>query len=763
MDAIFQQLLRYLLAPPCRRVRVGEVDIGAHLVPELADDGIAIRVRHEPALRGQLIIERMRDQQCGLEIGDQFDPRIGIGLYETAHIGEFLTVPVEDVTLVANRGIARGEVEALTRNVVALDTFDEFAHPLLRVGGVGIGHGRAGIAHRPARLKRGPPGQPCVTAGDLARVGPGDHVIIEIAAVGAHIAVMRVIIVMLMAEIETRIGGGVVKHAVGRARFVDHEDIGDGFIQRIIRAGIIAHRVQIGQAEATARAIHRPGALAKGVIAFPALARDVMIGGIVPPAEIIDLRRAVLRDQLPCAIDPLMPGAEEPFTRDGDAQAGGGDGDVGFGFLDGEVGSGKAFDAHPVATRFGNIALARRDGPAGGGSHLALRQQQDADDILFGHENMRDGARIGAQGDARPLPLGQRKAGRMGKAGFTHEYRADQVESAKAGEKRGIADPIGQLPDGEREEQPAGPSGHADQPVGLGNIALGKDIGGKRVDEDRDDLMRKAAQRKQHDGRIRAGDKADAARRDHHYRAQRNPGNARPFKGEPAPALQERREIAAQNAPRIGGQKRHPCEKRDLGDVHAALLGQIERDPEGKGLPRRFRQKARDGDGPETFGFGDGATRGGCRFNRTLSCADCGQFLGRDIGGIARRAIELIPCGGEQHAQRGGDDKGRLPAIDLGHHGGQHRRDHRAERGARIEPAHSHRAFTVGEPLTDGLHARRDRGGLGHAQHAPKRGQREPAPRRAMGHIGKAPCQREEGKACGQTNLVNQHPADRLH
>jgi hypothetical protein len=80
----------------------------------------------------------------------------------------------------------------------------------------------------------------------------------------------------------------------------------------------------------------------------------------------------------------------------------------------------------------------------------------------------------------------------------------------------------------------------------------------------------------------------------------RNARNARSFEAEPAPALQPGRQIAAQHAARIRRQKRHPGKQSDLGDVHPALLGQIERDPEGEGLPRGFGQKARDGNGPET-------------------------------------------------------------------------------------------------------------------------------------------------------------------
>ena len=94
-------------------------------------------------------------------------------------------------------------------------------------------------------------------------------------------------------------------------------------------------------------------------------------------------------------------------------------------------------------------------------------------------------------------------------------------------------------------------------------------------------------------------DEADQRRTDHAERADRDHGEPRIDHMEPEALVQDRREIAAEDAADVGDQERQPGEQRELLDVHAAHADHVERDPEGEGLPRRLGQEAGDDDAEE--------------------------------------------------------------------------------------------------------------------------------------------------------------------
>src|SRR6202020_3402585 len=103
--------------------------------------------------------------------------------------------------------------------------------------------------------------------------------------------------------------------------------------------------------------------------------------------------------------------------------------------------------------------------------------------------------------------------------------------------------------------------------------------------------MREAAQRKAEDGGDRIGDEADQGRPDHAEGADRDHGQPRVHDLEAEAAMEERREIAAEQTTDVGEQKRQPGEQRELIEVHAARADHVERYPEGESLPCRLGQE----------------------------------------------------------------------------------------------------------------------------------------------------------------------------
>ena len=188
--------------PPGLRLRPREVDIAAGGVPELLLHRRAVLVRQQQPGLGRLLELRVIEQESGLDIGDQLDPRLGVGLHKGLWVRELVAVPMEHIALVADGGVAGREVKRRARNIVFGETGQELPHLALRVRRVRIAHGRAGIAQRPVRRRGGAPGQPGEAPRDVGDLRPRDDIEIKVAVLGLEAAIGPVIVAVLAAKVE---------------------------------------------------------------------------------------------------------------------------------------------------------------------------------------------------------------------------------------------------------------------------------------------------------------------------------------------------------------------------------------------------------------------------------------------------------------------------------------------------------------------------------------------------------------------------------
>src|SRR5262249_27862886 len=126
IDAGRQHLLAQALLPPLDRRRVGEIEMRALAVPELALRRSAARaIRDEAARRLHLPVARVVIEQARLQIGDNAHPRRLELRHELLGRREFLAVPVEDVAAPADRRVARAEMEGADRYRLGGTAVDE--------------------------------------------------------------------------------------------------------------------------------------------------------------------------------------------------------------------------------------------------------------------------------------------------------------------------------------------------------------------------------------------------------------------------------------------------------------------------------------------------------------------------------------------------------------------------------------------------------------------------------------------------------------
>src|SRR5271157_2893484 len=82
-------------------------------------------------------------------------------------------------------------------------------------------------------------------------------------------------------------------------------------VERIGASRVIAHRVDVAEAIALTGAVHDPRALSKPEILLAALAGEIVIDPLVPPAEVIGLGRSVACDAAPFRSHSQRPGTKE--------------------------------------------------------------------------------------------------------------------------------------------------------------------------------------------------------------------------------------------------------------------------------------------------------------------------------------------------------------------------------------------------------------------------------------------------------------------
>ena len=156
--AIVQQGVGDLRLPPGQGFRIGKIEVGADLVPELHPQRRSVGSVDEQACARCLFEPRVRAQQAGFDVGAQPDAMREITCRERLRVGKFVTVPIEDIALVADGGISRGQMERFTQDVMFCAFREKLIHPRLCVRRVGVAHGGAGISQAPFRHKRGPAG-----------------------------------------------------------------------------------------------------------------------------------------------------------------------------------------------------------------------------------------------------------------------------------------------------------------------------------------------------------------------------------------------------------------------------------------------------------------------------------------------------------------------------------------------------------------------------------------------------------------------------
>ena len=246
------------------------------------------------------------------------------------------------------------------------------------------------------------------------------------------------------------------------------------------------------------------------------------------------------------------------------------------------------------------------------------------------------------------------------------QRRADQVERAERAKQRRVADLVGQRAHHQRKSKPADPRRHARKARRGADFAGLEHVGGQCVDERGNHLVREAADAEERNGFVRRSNQPDARRTDHHECAQHDARDARPDERHAQPLHQERRQITTEQTAEIRREERQPREHRDLLQVHVALSGEIERNPEAEGLPSRLGEKARLRDRPETARaehFADAALVLPVGGGRRLPFDDGRAFFLADPLVVGRRAIEHVPERRPHETQRARHGKRTLPAV----------------------------------------------------------------------------------------------------
>ncbi len=214
--------------------------------------------------------------------------------------------------------------------------------------------------------------------------------------VGHEVAVVAVVVVHLAAHVEAAVGQGVVEQAEAEAGVFFATLAGDVerdvFVQRVGAARAVAHRVEVAHAVALAGAVGVAGALTQAEVSLAAIARQVVVDLLVPPAEVVALCRPVGGGGLPRAVVPAFPAAEEAGERNGEAHGTGGDLQLRALFLELERGQRKTAHVETVASFNGQVFQTRRHGPAAWHLQPALRQHQHTDDVFFEHPDVGRGA-----------------------------------------------------------------------------------------------------------------------------------------------------------------------------------------------------------------------------------------------------------------------------------------------------------------------------------------------------------------------------------
>ena len=263
-------------------------------------------------------------------------------------VGEFVAVPVEDVAFAVDAGVARGELEAVAGDGVGADVADKVLQAVLRIRGVGVAHGGAGVAEAPFGREGVATGECHEAAGVVEDARAMDEVVVEVAIFGAVAAVARVVVVQLVAHVE---GAGievVVVEAVVCTFAVHDLVVGPVFVERVGGLGVVAHRVEAFHLVALAVAVHGAGFFAEAVVAVACVQFHVVGDAGARVAELVGTGRAVAGDGAPVVAVFFLP-FEPQRAVDDQAQGAAGEGEAVIILADGDWRAGEACAARPLA------------------------------------------------------------------------------------------------------------------------------------------------------------------------------------------------------------------------------------------------------------------------------------------------------------------------------------------------------------------------------------------------------------------------------
>ena len=264
-------------------------------------------------------------QQTRLDVGRKPQPRVVERLAHHLRLRHFVVVPVKDVALAVNRGIAGGELERVARNGMLIAQADEVHQLVLRVRRVGVVHGRAAVAQAPFRSEQRFPGQAHEGFGDVQHARAGKDVVIDVARFRLPAAIGGVVVVDLVTQIQPAAAQVVVEQAVAHV-VAAGEGERNVLVQRIGAGGVVSHRVEVTHLVAFTVALQIARFLAQAVETLVLAAAEVVRHAVAVGVQQVGAGRTVVDQRLPLArviaVVPLQPqglvdGHAQLFSRYG--------------------------------------------------------------------------------------------------------------------------------------------------------------------------------------------------------------------------------------------------------------------------------------------------------------------------------------------------------------------------------------------------------------------------------------------------------------
>ena len=154
-------------------------------------------------------------QQARLDVRRQVQPRGRVVCDQVLGRRELVVVPMEDIALGADAGVAARHLKGRTGHLVRPQQLEKGLHARLRVGRVRVAHCTAGVAERPLRWQAVAAHEPGEAARDSAHGRPEQHGVVEVAARRFIRGEEAVVVVKCAAEIEGAVGRIVVEQAIG--------------------------------------------------------------------------------------------------------------------------------------------------------------------------------------------------------------------------------------------------------------------------------------------------------------------------------------------------------------------------------------------------------------------------------------------------------------------------------------------------------------------------------------------------------------------